>query len=259
MAGFDSEFRLRVSGKEAKEAGLSGDREYEAYKATDGIWVLVEKKKESPKKGTSGGVEGAASEKILSMIGGLPLSERVEGKFEKMLGKEALPVFNSLLKEGKIEKFKLNPGYKKAVYQLPKTGNPSKNASSAAQTPPPYPPGENGQDRTGILTLGNEGYMVIQNELAAKKFCLDNAEKIKQKEIMGTRSFDGSFYIISSETYGQNMPAILQKIKKERVSNFGELAKTLKIEPVLAKIVCEFLREEGELIERKKGFYEYVE
>ena len=254
LAGLDSEFILRVSAKEAKDAGLSKDREYEICRATEGVWVLVERKGETHKKGNSAKKEDNASERILSMIGELPLSERVEGKFEKTLGKEALQAFNSLLKEGKIEKFRLNPSYKKAVYQLPKTGN-SPNSPAAPQNPPKV----NAQKEDGTLTLGDEGYMVISNEPAARKFSMDNEEKIKRKEIRGTRSFDGGFYIISAELYDGQMPKLLQRIKKERVVNVEELSRAMKMEPVLAKIICEFLREEGELIERKKGFYEYVE
>ena len=45
---------------------------------------------------------------------------------------------------------------------------------------------------------------------------------------------------------------------KENNQRLEQLAKNVKISKMLAKTVCEFLKDEGEIIERRKGEYSYI-
>ncbi|MFH1391681.1 MAG: hypothetical protein ABIH20_05200 [Candidatus Diapherotrites archaeon] len=229
-------FILSFSDEETKNLKLNKNRNYELTKAKDGLWVLIE--------GSENSVIDDAEKKIIGLLTKLSLSEKVEGTFEKNLKPEDLIKFNQLLKDRKIEKFKLNESYKKAVYQL--AGQGKKNY-------------DNKEKEIQDYTLEKDGFLVVKNEQRAKALSNELQEQIKEGKIKGTRAFTGEFYIIESELLNSVEKKALKELKAQKTSDLGTLSKNTKLTNTILRIAFEFLKEDGQVIEKKKDYYQYIE
>ncbi|MCR4335972.1 MAG: hypothetical protein NUV57_05575 [archaeon] len=229
-------FILSFSDEETKNLKLKSNIDYELTKAKDGLWVLIE--------GNENNIIDDTEQKIIGLLKKLSLSERVEGAFEKNLNPEGLAKFNQLIKDGKIEKFKLNESYKKAVYQLPEQEEKS------------Y---DNNEKEIQDYTLEKDGFLVVKNEQRAKALSNELQEQIKEGKIKGTRAFTGEFYIIESELLNSAEQKALKELKSQKNSDLNNLSKNTKLTNTLLRIALEFLKEEGQVIEKKKDHYQYIE
>lgn len=246
---------IALSGKESKESGLVEGKRYDLKKTGEGEWLLAESKAEDSK-------EQELEQKILKMLDKESLGERVEGKFEEKLSKEEQAVFKKMLDKGEVVAFKLNDKYKKAVYKVleeketqggvagpGKAGGvtkPNKAWSAATEKP------------SEEYTIEEDGIMVIKNTAQAQVIALGMQEKIKEGEIKGIKGFDGPFYVITSELYEKFRETVLKVFKSSQKIGLVELAEKAGASKTLCKIVCEFLKEEGEIIEKRKESYEFI-
>lgn len=221
---------------ERNKMNLSESKEYEIIKAKEDLFLLIGKEKEAP-------AISSPDKRIFSLLSGRKnLSQRVEGKFEKLLSREELPRFNELLKEGTIIKFRLSEKYKKPIYKLKEEPEDKKKAESLNNP-----------------TLEKNHFTVIDNDFEARKFCDRFSREIKENQIKGMKSFDGKFYVVFSSLYEKLKPKIINELKKNKQLNLRQLALNCSLDPVLATALCEFLREEGEIIEKRKSLYELIE
>ncbi len=258
---FGKDFTLRFSVEEASRLGLDASKEYSLSRARDGVWVLVEgkkllenqeeaegkseKKETANKAGTFGktGSIDAAEQKIIGMVKKLDLRELVEGVFEKSLNDAEKKKLSEMVSSGKVLKFKLNPSYKKPVYRL------------AEQPPIKF---ENREKPIEGFTLENDGFLVVKNELRAKSLSEELRDRIKAGEIKGTRSFSGEFFIIRSDLLDTAIEKVLKEIKAGSRA-LSQISSKTSLTPTLVRIAAEFLKEEGQLIEKKKEIYQYIE
>ena len=237
----DKGVALILTDKELLETALNTDKEYDIVNAQQGAWLLWEK--EAGKKDSK---QVELEEKIIGLIKSKKLSEKVEGKFEEELSKEELPVFKQMLEEGKIIAFKLSEKYKKAVYKLaPEKKKESENFGA---------PKKNIED----YSLEKDGLMVIKNENRAKKIAYEQKDNIKGGKLKGIKSFDGYSYLIEEALYQRHREHILASMQASKKTTLEALCKSINISKTLGRIAIEFLKEEGELIEKKKEDYEYI-
>lgn len=268
----NGEFCILLSVREFNELGFDPNKEYGVVKAKDGIWVITEEGLKKP-----GNEFSEVDARIFSLLEKKDLKERVEGKFEKFLNEGELKRFNELLKQGEIIKFTLSKKYTKAIYKsrAEKEREENKNspgresaaipagpAGSASQSWGKKPGQENAKKGSAENFAGGnldeKGYLVIRNEGDAKRFSSEMGDRMKKGEIKGMKSFDGNFYVILSESYSQFAEKVLTYIEKKKTAQLDEIANDLKIDKTLAKIICEFLMEDGSLSEKRKGLYQYV-
>jgi len=238
-----SDFSLSLSEREAMELGLEAEKEYELNKARDGIWVLSQKQSEKKEPVI---IEPVIDGKIIELMKRKSLSERVEGKFEKLLNEQELIVFKKMLAEGKIIAFKLSDKYKKAVYKIALEKNKESESTATKEKP------------IEEYDLEKDGFLVVKNEERAKRLSEELKEEIKQGKIRGIKSFDGHFYIIESSLLEKYSDDTCTVIKANKSILLPELAQKLSVSSLLAKIVCEFLKEDGEIIEKRKESYQLV-
>lgn len=231
----DKEILLNFSNEESEAIGLDPKKEYSLAKASDGIWVLVEGKEKIN--------QDNLEQKIIGLIKTASLSDRVEGTFEKKLKNTELAKFKEMISQNKIEKFKLNESYKKAVYQ--EVGK--------------APKFENKEKPFQEFTIEDDGFVVVKNENRAKELSNQLRHQIKGGEIKGTRSFSGEFFIINSELLENSEKKILQELKKSKKSDLNNLSSKTGLTKTLSKIALEFLKEDGQLIEKTMGNYQYIE
>ncbi|HZX34405.1 MAG TPA: hypothetical protein VFF09_03415 [archaeon] len=237
-------FRLVFTEQESSKLGFKPEKEYEMAQAINGIWVIVEGKEKASGAAAVAAKIDVVGQKIAGMLKQLPLKERVEGIFEKSLKPEEAKKFSEMLSKGKVEKFKLNEKYRKAVYRFMEE---------------PETKFENNEKPFEDFNLEKDGFLVVKNELRAKALSAELENKIKDGKVRGTRAFTGEFYIIYSALLESSMEKVLAEMKKSRAATLASIAQNTKLTPTLARITLEFLKEEGQAMERKKDSFQYIE
>ncbi len=248
-------FSLLFTEQEVTRLGLEAGREYELTKVREGIWVLAEgatiakkaeTKKEMPKQMQPfDGME----EKIAQILRKTPTRDRMEGWFEKKLTDGEREKFAQMLSEGKVIKYKSSEVFRKSLYALPK--KPEKNEIAARKF-------ENREKPIEEFTIENDGFVVVKNELRAKAISAQYYERIKSGEIRGMKSFSGEFYIILSGLLMQAQEKLLTELRAVKSAELKSISEKSAMTPTLIKIAATFLSEEGQIIEKKKGLYQYI-
>jgi hypothetical protein len=103
--------------------------------------------------------------------------------------------------------------------------------------------------------LGVKGYLVIDNELEAKQLSMRLEKEIKGGEIIGVRGFDKKFYIVSTSLYQNLGPRIETLLKDKQTVSPLEVSQSLNLEEPCAIAVLQVMKEQGELIEKKRGVF----
>ena len=244
---------IDLLGSDATEFSLSPTSTLEFTELKPGVWVLVQldsnpkemnESLSSPKPGPVAEKIGI-EEKILALVKQKGIAERVEGVFEGFLFKEELPVLHRLIQNGKIEKFKLSDKYKKPVYRLTEKKKESENPEAAQKEVEQY-------------TLEKDGFLVVKNELRAKGISQELEQEIKEGKVRGIKSFDGFFYIADSSIIQKYTPRMLEFLQHAKTANAEIISKALSISPLLTRIICEFAKEDGLMIEKRKDLYSYI-
>jgi len=252
-----TKYAIVLDEKDFKALGLDADSEYDFKSVRTGVWAMV--KKEAPKqeyeqdaketkitKGSPDKVE----EHIIGLLKKKPLNERVEEKFEKLLNEHELKKFKELLKEGKVVKYRLNKEYRKAVYKLKEDAEKSVMSSGGEIEKADY----EGKPNYDIY---KDGFAVYYDESSARAFSEEHRTEMKTKEIIGIKTFDGSYFFINTELFKKKAKPVLAYLEKKKGVELNDLGKAMK-NRMLGKIVVEFLKEEGFVMEKRKDFYEAV-
>lgn len=103
----------------------------------------------------------------------------------------------------------------------------------------------------------DSGYWVFDTEQEAIIFSRKHSEEFQTGEIKGIRGFDGKFYAVRRRLYNYYLVKILDLLR-EGPKTVEEIASILKKDRNLIKAVLEIAREEGLVIERSGGVYEYA-
>jgi len=259
--------QFALSGREslAKELGLGPNSDYEIVRAKKGLWVLIARERPLDKR-------------VLEILKSKNLEQRVEGKLEGFLGKEELKRFKEMLKEGSIVAFKLSPKYKKAVYKTAeeiegnvKIGKPGKKISREKELSPGGKSGpEPGKGRKESessnaeekpleeYSIEKDGFVVCKNVNMARQLSEKLKDEIKKGEIRGIKGFDGFFYIAENSLYQKHKAKALSLIKAEKGIDSAKIGEKAGVSKLLAKIVCELLKEEGEIIEKRQDRFQAI-
>ncbi|MBN2127480.1 MAG: hypothetical protein JW703_03770 [Candidatus Diapherotrites archaeon] len=236
-------YSLVFSEKEAIEAGIESEKEFELNKARKGVWVLIDK------TALIDSAESAIELKLIELIKSLPLSKRVQGVFEKELNEEELKVFQKLLIEKKVFEFKLNDKYRKAVYKLPEEINEIKEKLSSKDS--------DGKEKKKTQTVSVD-YKILSGDAEARIFSSEHEKEFKEHELKGLKCFDGSYCVIKNDLLNEVSPKIIDYMKSKGNSSLGDISKDLNIPEPLIRIACEFLKEDGMLLEKRKGLIKFI-
>lgn len=231
-------FSLSLSDREIKELELMPEKEYEILKARKGLYVLMDKHLIEEEFLTK------LDEKIFALLEKSAIQDRVEEKFEKMLNELELNRFNELLKQGKVEKFKASEKYKKAVYKVreeeAKRIAEKPTAAASAQFP------------KGKL------FITVRTEQQARELNDKYWKELKDGMLKGIKEFDNSYYLIDTDLLSEKKSKLIKLLQDCKSASAEDLAVKLSVQPDLVKGVCAFLKEDGEIMEKKRGIYNYI-
>lgn len=185
----------------------------------------------------------------------LPFKEKVEGTFETLLKPADLLVFKEMLNNKEIITYKQSDKYKKAIYVVneekpvvtkgKEIEKPQSQQSKALEK-------ENSEE--AIKGFLKKKFAILKTAETADKFSKEFYTKFKNNEIKGQKSFDGNFYVIDVYLYGNTLKQIMSSGMSKSFS-IEELGAKLNKDAELLKVVIEFLKEEGVIIEKKRNIY----
>jgi len=194
-------------------------------------------------------------EKLLGMLSDKTLlPKRIVGSFERQLSAEELKRFRELLKEGVVEPFRLNEKYKNEIYRVSPGSLPEKKESQVTTKKDLSDP-KSADD----LSMTKNGFVIIRNEKEAKDASSQLYVRIKAGEVRGIKSFDGSFYVIETRLYRDFNPLAMDFFRDHPTATVEELAAGVKTGVFFARTLCEFLKDDGFVFEKKKGLYKLID
>ena len=255
-----NDWALILSSSESQSIGLK-EKEFELHKAKDGLLVLVEKPADALIEKNK-----SSDQKIFSLLEQKELSDRVEGNFESLLAKEELVRFKELLKIGAIELFKLSPQYKKAVYQRTEFV-PAKTTTPPATIPSQQPPKKKSDVALSpteveldafVDAIDQHGFTIAKGEYLARQLSELLSDSIRAGEVVGIRSFDGNFYISTTEFLEIGSHKFSKFFSRQKTATLQELSEKTAIPLDGCRVLCELLKEDGDLIEKRKGIIQWI-
>jgi hypothetical protein len=254
MAKVDGD-KLLLSGEETKL--LTHGQELELIPNMKGVYLLIDKGVLGDSKGKNIRVElpemDEEKQQVIGIIRKSRLSDLVEGKFETLLNDRQKKSLLDLVAGGKVFVFKLNETYKKGVYRV--------KDDSAAEKERQVKESESAEVKEKPLeeySLDRDGFLVTKNAEKAKQISQEYEGMIRQGMLKGIKTFEGNYYLIQVDLLTAYTDKIIVVLGNAQTMNLEDLSKGINASQILTKIICEFLKEEGELLERKKGQYTYI-
>ncbi len=106
--------------------------------------------------------------------------------------------------------------------------------------------------------LGRTGFLVVEDEEQAKAVSKALEPQIKQGLVLGVRGFDKRFYIVTREFYESNAGKILKGTQPKTDCTPGQIAGMLKTSESGALAVLQVMKEEGDVLEKRRGVFQLV-
>jgi hypothetical protein len=192
--------------------------------------------------------ETGEEQKVIGLIKKAKLKDLVEGKFEEQLTDTEKEALKDLKEKNKVFVFKLNSSYKKGVYRVSEEDKKAKKESEEKGVKKQLPD----------YTLENDGFLATTNMERAKILSAEHKERIGDGELRGIKSFEGVYYLIEDDLLQKYIEKVMNAFANKNKLTLAELINELKVSEDLIRIVCEFLKEDGEILERKKGEYSFI-
>lgn len=114
-----------------------------------------------------------------------------------------------------------------------------------------------GASQSGLPAWHVHGFQVLEDEMQAKAFSLQYEKLIKSGQLRGVRGFDKRFYLATSAFYGTASAKILNCLK-EKQNTVEQLSAEVKLPLQACLTVLFLLKEEGEVLEKKRGEFSIV-
>jgi len=110
------------------------------------------------------------------------------------------------------------------------------------------------QQENELEKLEKEGYLILEDKKEIYKISREIEES--KKQVRGVMGFDKKLYLVSEKKFKEVKNKIEQSLKQEKT--IEEASKETNLDKNLIKAVVELLKEQGDLIEKKKGVYQLI-
>lgn len=256
MAKLENNF-IKLS-KEESEL-LKKHNEFVIIPNQEGVYLLIDTKLLSEKEGTEVIVKVPVLEEekqqVIGIIKKSRLSDLVEGKLEAILNDDQRKALLELVATGKVFVFKLNETYKKGVYRIHEE---EEVVSAKALVKKESETHSAIEKPIHDYNLENDGFVIAHNADLARELSHAHELSIKEGLLRGIKSFDGYYYLIEQKLLENYMKKAVLVLSEKEEQILEELSKNMNSSKLLTKIICEFLKEDGEILEKKKGHYKYI-
>ncbi len=238
--------------------------EIELFPLRDGYYFLSMPLGQSQKPGSR--QAGATGEEIavLHRLQSIKFGDRTPDNVSKALSGPEKEVLKRLEEKGWVNVFRGNK-YKNGVYNIADEVYPmlksqdAPHARPAAEQRPEAPqkaaPAQSLPPSYALLM--KQGYMVIKDQKDAKALSEMLKSDMKSGSVVGTKGFDGSFYVVTRDYFSSASKAILDSIR-EKPGDVAAIAESSGLDADGARAVLQHLAESGDVIEKRKGTYAAV-
>jgi len=254
---------LVLSKEEAEKLGFKENAEYELAQATQGVFVLLEKAVDKPVPPIKKQVAQQPAQKrlpieeyrLLRKLDKIKYEQRIPYRVHKFLTKEEKDLLEQMKKKGLVSLYTGGKYAKTGVYTIPNEIYAIIKGNKPRQELPSEP--EKLSEKKNLSWeehLEKYGYLIVENENDAQRISGKLEKAIKKGDILGTRGFDKKFYIADRAFYGEWNNKITPLItgKEKRVP---EICNAINMSEVACRVALELMRDQGEIIEKKRGFY----
>ncbi len=142
------------------------------------------------------------------------------------------------------------------VFVLVEKGKQFKGLASGAKQAKAIGPSTKAVESSKTM-LDEKGFVVLDNEFEAKNLSQELEKEVKRGNVIGVRGFDKKYYVVSKGFLKHASDKVLRELSK-RDCNAKELAlaSKLRLDACIAALCV--LKEEGEVIEKRKGVFAAV-
>lgn len=105
-----------------------------------------------------------------------------------------------------------------------------------------------------VRTLEENGFLVVQTEAEAGGVSLALENSIRRGQVLGTRSFNKKFYIVTRQFFDMHNPSIT-KAMRDGISKVGEIAEKASMSEDAARAILYLLAENGDVREKRKDSF----
>ncbi len=228
---------------------------------------------QSGNAGNAAGNEGIDNKElaVLKKLDTLRYNQRSASNVDKILDDDEKKVLEELLGKGMVsvrydrEKGEKLYGISKQIYDrflmrkkvVQETRQEPKSFTRSFQT-------QGSESQTKRLAtslegdksreLEEQGYIVVNSEAEAGNLSLALEDSIRHGLVIGTRSFNKKFYIVTRLFFNKNSAAIL-KVLENGSKSVDEIASEINVPEDAVRAVLYLLAESGDVSERKRDFF----
>ena len=235
----------------ASELGLRPGDDLEFKQVYEKLVVVVP---------SAGGIS-AEETSILRKLNTIKYSERTVEKSEAMFSPEERGLLKRMIEKGMVYGYqkegKMLLGISKDYYKYA-IGAPEKKQEESApakkEAAAPSVPKEASREDAMLTKLEKDGFLVLENEGMAQLLTQKLKSQGRDTAVEGVRGFDKKFYVIKKEKLA-DFESKITKALKGSGKKLDDLAEALELDAGLCRAGIEVLREQGKVIEKRKGIY----
>ena len=245
---------ILLSGRVPPE--LSSAQEMEIFPLRDGAYLLLLRgllpHAAADADGIARGAGPQMSEKekgVVRKLLSVRFEKRTPEEAGRLLSREEKEILAVLMKKGLVQVFHKGKYEKDGVYNVSDSAfNSVREPSPPSASQPPQAP----DDVSFVANLEKSGWMVLEDENAARGFALAFPEKVRSGEVRGMRAFDRKYYFVTrrfAEEWEKKVQLALSKSEK----GAEELAAELGMDAPGCRALLYHLCESGEVMEKHRG------
>lgn len=185
---------------------------------------------------------------VIHKLQAIKFGERSLANVQKALSDPEKEILKVLEKKRFVNLFK-GDKYKEGVYNI------DDRVYTHLKKPNEQKPNEAAAD-PARQALSKQGFMVIKDQREARELSERLKGEMKAGTIVGTKGFDGSFYVVTRDYFGKASKTILAALEKE--ADVPTIASACNLDADGVRAVLLHLAESGEVIEKRKGTYAAV-
>ncbi|MCS7109400.1 MAG: hypothetical protein NZ903_01225 [Candidatus Micrarchaeota archaeon] len=197
---------------------------------------------------------------ILNKLLQIKFEERTPEAVKSVLSSEELKVLDELVRKHLVTLYYGGKYSEKGVYTIPNLVFRQISAKQPSSKTDTTNKGNRNEEESVsdeedlIKKFNKEGYLVLQSEKEAMDLSKVLSEKFDKNKITGIRGFDKKYYLVKN-SYVLKYQSRIKSILKSGPKSAEKIASELGIQPEAAIAILTVLREEGEIIEKRKGLF----
>ncbi len=265
----NNKFTVYLSAEAVQELGIKEDDEVDFFRYSDKAFLFMKKadvanmlmgSSVAPKPVIQKGSDYIRNDEIavLKKLDTVRYPQRTAEKVNGMLSQSEKATLQQLIKKGAVSVFKKNStdlySISKSIYDRFLMRKKQEADVKPKQVRVQLSGHIEGPYLQFIKSLEENGFLVVQTEAEAGGVSLALEQSIRQGKVLGTRSFNKKFYIVTRQFFDEHSPAVV-KAMRSGTSKVGEIAADAGMSEDAARAVLYLLAEYGDVRERRKDSF----